>query len=419
MASGGFDKLVTTDNERSGGWRAIYASASAPGAADYSPHYQSYIWAVYLWGYSKSGFQPLYDRAAAALEAMMSGYPTKWVPTSNGIAMQRARIVLPLAWLVRVNDTATHRQWLQTAVDGLLTRQHCSGDGGGGGGDGWCALKEELSHPGWGGSTRVPNNDDYGTFEAPLNQFNDDPVSDFLYTSNFALLGLHEAAAATGDAKTKAAEDALANYIVRVQTASTSHPHLDGSFARAFDYSKWEPWGSDADIGWGAWSVESGWTQSWITSALGFRQLNTSLWDLGQSIDDIKSDFDQWTPIMFPPPSPPPPPPPCLPPHTGGGGGGAADNTTVSFVLVTHMHELCAPLDGGRAAHVQYNGTTCGGGGGGKTILWETATTLDPRSGEPAASCRWSRASDPADIPGYFGSCGVAATAVPLPTKLC
>jgi hypothetical protein len=31
-----------------------------------------------------------------------------------------------------------------------------------------------------------------GTFEAPLNQFNDDPVSDFLYTSNFALLGLHE-----------------------------------------------------------------------------------------------------------------------------------------------------------------------------------------------------------------------------------
>lgn len=31
-----------------------------------------------------------------------------------------------------------------------------------------------------------------GTFEAPLNHDNDDPVSDFLYTSNFALLGLHE-----------------------------------------------------------------------------------------------------------------------------------------------------------------------------------------------------------------------------------
>ena len=71
---------------------------------------------------------------------------------SNGIAMQRARIILPLAFLVRANDTAEHRQWLQTAVDGFLTRQHCEGT--------WCAYKEELSHPGWGGSTRVPNNDD-------------------------------------------------------------------------------------------------------------------------------------------------------------------------------------------------------------------------------------------------------------------
>jgi hypothetical protein len=64
----------------------------------------------------------------------------------------------------------------------------------------------------------VPNNEDYGTFEAPLNQHNDDPVSDFLYTSNFALLGLHEAAAALGDNATiRAEEDKLAEYIVRLQ----------------------------------------------------------------------------------------------------------------------------------------------------------------------------------------------------------
>lgn len=79
---------------------------------------------------------------------MMENYPTKWVPTANGIAMQRARILLPLAFLVRANDTVLHRQWLATAVDGLMTRRHCEGD--------WCAYKEELSHPGWGGSTGVP-----------------------------------------------------------------------------------------------------------------------------------------------------------------------------------------------------------------------------------------------------------------------
>ena len=96
-------------------------------------------------------------------------------------------VLLRGAWAL----AAEHRGWLKTAVEGLLTRQHCEGT--------WCAFKEELSHPGWGGSTRVPDNADYGTFEAPLNQANDDPVSDFLYTSNFALLGLHEAAAALGD----------------------------------------------------------------------------------------------------------------------------------------------------------------------------------------------------------------------------
>jgi hypothetical protein len=119
-----------------------------------------------------SGFQPLYDRPATALRTMMENYPTKWVPTANGIAMQRARMILPLAFLVRVNDTAEHRGWLSQVVDGYIGRANCSND--------WCAFREELSHEGWGGTTRVPDNDNYGTFEAPLNQNNDDPVSDFL-----------------------------------------------------------------------------------------------------------------------------------------------------------------------------------------------------------------------------------------------
>ena len=47
-----------------------------------------------------------------------------------------------------------------------------------------------------------------GTFEAPLNQENSDPVSDLLYTTNFAFLGLHEAAAATGNAAVLSASPA-------------------------------------------------------------------------------------------------------------------------------------------------------------------------------------------------------------------
>ena len=60
-------------------------------------------------------------------------------------------------WLLRVNDTAQHREWLQTAVDGFLTRQHCEGT--------WCAFKEELSHSGWGESRRLDPLDDCMTMD--------------------------------------------------------------------------------------------------------------------------------------------------------------------------------------------------------------------------------------------------------------
>lgn len=114
------------------------------------------------------------------------------------------------------------------------------------------------------------------------------------------MLGLHEAAAATGNATYRVVENRLVDFIVRLQAKSDVHPEVDGAFFRAFDYNKWEAWASDADVGWGAWSVETGWTQSWISTVLGFRQLNTSLWQLGTSIDNIKQDFETWIPIMFP-----------------------------------------------------------------------------------------------------------------------
>ena len=260
-SSADFKDMVGANFTEAEGWRKIFDSEGTP---SFSPHYQAYIWAVYLLGYQHSGYAPLLERAQAALTIMMENYPSKWVPTANGIGMQRARIILPLAFLVRANDTALHRQWLITAVDGLLGRRHCengtttsaatpppslssspsspsspsslpssssspssspssssssfsSSSAPLSSTYSWCAYKEELSHEGWGGSTRVPNNADYGTFEAPLNQHNDDPVSDFLYTSNFALLGLHEAAAALGNATIRAEEDKLAEYIVRLQ----------------------------------------------------------------------------------------------------------------------------------------------------------------------------------------------------------
>jgi hypothetical protein len=227
------------------------------------------------------------------------------------------------------------------------------------------------------------------------------------YSVNFAVLGLHEAAAATGNATYTQIEDKLVNYMVRAQARSTEHPALDGAFFRGFDFEKWEAWASDADIGWGAWSVETGWTQSWITTVLGFRQLGTSLWKLGQDVEgSITDDFDSLIETMFEP-TPPPKPPPCLPNPT--------NNSNVTFTLVTALESLCAPAPGSNTSHVIYTGVLCGN----KSILWNAMHTMDPRAGTHAGACAWSRAADGSDVPGFFGLCGVAANAVVLPSQVC
>jgi hypothetical protein len=212
------------------------------------------------------------DKASSGLRMTMEHYPKDWRWGDN---IERARILLPLAWLVRVEDSAEHRKWVETIARDLLKDQQDCG-----------AIAEHLGGAGGGHYVIPQSNEAYGTGETPLIQRNGDAVSDQLYTTGFALLGLHEAAGATGDAKIKAAEDRLAAYLCRIQIRSERFAYLDGAWFRAFDFGRWDYWGSSADIGWGVWSVESGWGQAWIGAVLGLRQRGKTFWEItgGSSI---------------------------------------------------------------------------------------------------------------------------------------
>lgn len=264
------------------GWRPFFERK----IVSYSPHMEAYLWACYLWAYQRTGFELFYKLARNALRMTMKVYTDGWRWT-NGLAQEKARILLPLAWLVRVKDTPQHCQWLKQAVDGLLVLQEPCG-----------AIREELGLSGRGMFPPPASNEAYGSGEASLIQQNGDPVSDLLYTTNFAFLGLHEAAAATGAPRIRDAEDKLAKFLCRIQIRSEAHPSLDGGWFRAFDFKRWEAWGSNADVGWGAWAIESGWTQGWITSVLSMRQMNTSLWELTAK-SNISRHFDQYCKIML------------------------------------------------------------------------------------------------------------------------
>jgi hypothetical protein len=91
----------------------------------------------------------------------------------------------------------------------------------------------------------------------------------------------------------------LSEFLVRIQVRSEAHPELDGGWFRAFDFRRWEYWGSNADMDWGAWCIEVGWTQAWITTVLALRELKTSLWDLSRQ-SRVRARFEPIRQAMLP-----------------------------------------------------------------------------------------------------------------------
>lgn len=267
------DRIDISDLEKNG-WKFYHDTERI----NYSTHHESYIWACYLWAYRKTGFVPFLQKAKKGIQIMMQGYPNEWRWRDN---IERARILLCLSWLIRVEDTGEHRKWLQTIITDLLRYQEPCG-----------AIREipaySLKNKGY----AIQTNETYGTGETPIIQEDGDSASDQLYTTGFALLGLHEAFAATGDVKIKEAEDKLAEYLCRIQIRSDAFPYLDGAWFRAFDFKRWEYWAGSGDVGWGAWSVESGWCQAWLSAILALRMENISLWDFTQK-SKVKDQFNE------------------------------------------------------------------------------------------------------------------------------
>jgi hypothetical protein len=244
------------------------------------------MWALYLWLYDKTGYEPLLQKAKSAIRITMEMYPDEWLWT-NGIQQERARMILPLAWLVRIEDTAEHREWLDRIVSKLLENQVESG-----------AIREELGGADKGRYGRTKSNQEYGLHEAPLIFENGDPIADMLYTSNFAFFSLNEAAHATGEERYQEALEKLSDFLTRIQVKSDKFEDLDGAWFRAFDFDRWEFWASNADVGWGAWGTLTGWTQSWIVGTQVLVLQNQSYWELTRQ-SDINAHMDETLDLMM------------------------------------------------------------------------------------------------------------------------
>ncbi|MCL2519061.1 MAG: hypothetical protein FWF15_10910, partial [Oscillospiraceae bacterium] len=188
---------------------------------------------------------------------------------TNILTAEMARILLPLAFLAKVDDNPEYKRWIKCVCGDLLSHMVEYG-----------AIEDYFGDLEKGAYPPPQSNEAYGTNEASLIQRNGDPATDLLYTTNWAYLGLHEAAIVLGDAEIDAACDRLTDFFCRIQVSSREHPYLDGCWMRSFDFKKWEYWGSSADTGWGALCVESGWTNAVICAVMNMRRQKRSLFDL-------------------------------------------------------------------------------------------------------------------------------------------
>lgn len=259
------------------GWRHYYES-------DYvnpHPHFESWIWACYLWLYDKTKYEPLLEKARKGIQTTMAAYPGKWHWT-NGIQQERARMILPLAWLQRVEPTEEHKKWLTTMIDDLLKSQVECG-----------AIREQMGDPSLNFVGEAKTNDDYGRYEASLIYKNGDPVSDMLYTTNFAFFALNEAVALTDNPQYKISLEKMRDFLVRIQVSSDKFKDVDGAWFRGFNFENWDYWADNADNGWGAWCTLTGWIQSWIVGTQVMIDMNTTYWDMtsdskvGECIDEV------------------------------------------------------------------------------------------------------------------------------------
>jgi len=202
------------------------------------PHVVNLPLASLLVAYGLTGEERYLEIARRGIGTVMDAYPDWHLVTSR--TCEHGRMLLPLALLQRVDPTPKHRQWVDTILDYLASKHAPCG-----------ALMEwDGCNPG--------SNAAFGTAENSVFQQNGDPISDQLYGTSFALLHLWLTHQVTGDERAGELFQDLADYLTRIQLRDPDPLH-DGTWLRAFDYERWEYFGSSADVGWGPYCCETGW----------------------------------------------------------------------------------------------------------------------------------------------------------------
>ena len=186
--------------------------------------------------------------AVKGMETIMAAYPETIREQSQ--TQEYCRLILPLSWLYWSTGEKQHKEWLYTVTNDLQKFKHKTG-----------------AYIEWDEGYKASMRNDVGAGECSLLSFNGDPIADLLYSNNWLPMGFIQAYFVTGDKYFKELWKENAKFMIKAQIRSNNN-QINGAWARGFDVELMEVYGSSADIGWGPWSIVSGWTVAEIVSGL-------------------------------------------------------------------------------------------------------------------------------------------------------
>ena len=270
---------------RQAGWRQYFHSRNI----SYSPHFQATMWACYLWAYRQTGFA-LFLAAGEDRDRDDDGRLSRSLgvdqrhPAGAGQDAAAAGVAGARGGHARAPRLAAAHRGGPAGRPGCRAGRSARRS----------ASRARADFP------PPASNEAYGTAETPV-----DPIqrrrrpATCSTPRNFAFLALHEAAAATATRstarrKTEAGRVPLPHPDPQRKPPGTGRRLVPGLRLPALGVL-----GLQRRRGVGRWSIESGWTQSWIMSVLALRQMKTSMWEF-TSASGVARHMDPLRPVMLP-----------------------------------------------------------------------------------------------------------------------
>ena len=206
----------------------------------------AYFFMALLIFYKITGLERYREAGVRGFESFLKIYPSY-----KGNIYTTSRLtgtVGPLAWLYYTTKDPRHKKVLYDTVNELKTVRHSKG-----------GYLEWVFN----GEVPKPNVGDEGSMLVE----NGNPIVDNLYVVNWLPLGFIQAYFCTGDPYFYDLWKDITKYFIHMQIYSHD-PLIDGTWPRSSDMEKTEVYAIPNDIGWGPWSIESGWTMGPVCAGI-------------------------------------------------------------------------------------------------------------------------------------------------------